>query len=130
MPVTTTECVPLPTKIRRYRPAVAVPDGMEDWKQGHISLGYDRQFGRHAVDAAVNLHISAYNGDGIFSYQYHYLNYNGRVNYSYDDRYVAEFGFSYFGNDAFCSRQPLVVLSFDLRSVGSLQLSLSSGIRK
>ena len=28
-------------------------DGMEDWKQGHISLGYDRQFGRHAVDAAV-----------------------------------------------------------------------------
>ena len=76
-------------------------DGMEDWKQGHISLGYDRQFGRHAVDAAVNLHISAYNGDGIFSYQYHYLNYNGRVNYSYDDRYVAEFGFSYFGNDAF-----------------------------
>lgn len=76
-------------------------DGMEDWKQGHISLGYDRQFGRHAVDAAVNLHFSAYNGDGIFSYQYHYLNYNGRVNYSYDDRYVAEFGFSYFGNDAF-----------------------------
>lgn len=78
-------------------------DGMEDWKQGQISLGYDRQFGKHALSAAANLHISAYNGDGFFSYQYHYLNYNGRVNYSYDDRYVAEFGYSYFGNDAFAA---------------------------
>jgi hypothetical protein len=32
---------------------------------------------------------------------YRYLNYNGRINYSYDDRYVAEFGFSYFGSDAY-----------------------------
>ena len=76
-------------------------DGMEDWKQGKIALGYDRLFGRHALTAAANFHISAYNGDGYFSYKYHYLNLNGRVNYSYDDRYVAEFGFSYFGNDAF-----------------------------
>ena len=72
-------------------------DGMEDWKQGQISLGYNRAFGRHALDGAVNFHISAYNGDGYFSY----TNLNGRINYSYDDRYVAEFGFSYFGNDAY-----------------------------
>lgn len=76
-------------------------DGMEDWKQGQISLGYNRAFGRHALDGAVNFHISAYNGDGYFSYKYHYANLNGRINYSYDDRYVAEFGFSYFGNDAY-----------------------------
>ena len=76
-------------------------DGMEDWKQGQISLGYNRTFGRHALDGAVNFHISGYNGDGYFSYKYHYANLNGRINYSYDDRYVAEFGFSYFGNDAY-----------------------------
>ncbi len=76
-------------------------DGMEDWKQGKIVLGYDNTFGRHALSAAANFHISAYNGDGYFSYKYHYLNLNGRVNYSYADRYIAEFGFSYFGNDAF-----------------------------
>ena len=74
---------------------------MEDWKQGQISLGYNRTFGRHALDGAVNFHISGYNGDGYFSYKYHYANLNGRINYSYDDRYVAEFGFSYFGNDAY-----------------------------
>ncbi len=76
-------------------------DGMEDWKQGMVTLGYDREFGRHALSAAVNFHASAYNGDGFFSYKYHYVNYNGRVNYAYDNRYVAEFGFSVFGNDAF-----------------------------
>lgn len=76
-------------------------DGMEDWKQGRITLGYSRDFGRHALDGAVDFHISAYNGDGYFSYKYHYANLNGRINYSYDDRYVAEFGFSYFGNDAY-----------------------------
>lgn len=76
-------------------------DGMEDWKQGQISLGYDRWFGRHALEGAVNFHLSGYKGDGYFSYKYHYANLNGRINYSYDDRYTAEFGFSYFGNDAF-----------------------------
>ncbi len=76
-------------------------DGMEDWKQGRITLGYSGQFGRHALDGAVNFHLSAYNGDGYFSYKYRYANLNGRINYSYDDRYVAEFGFSYFGNDAY-----------------------------
>ncbi|WP_418993004.1 SusC/RagA family TonB-linked outer membrane protein [Alistipes sp.] len=76
-------------------------DGMEDWKQGRITLGYDRTLGRHALTGAVDFHLSAYNGDGYFSYKYRYANLNGRFNYAYDDRYVAEFGFSYFGNDAF-----------------------------
>lgn len=76
-------------------------DGMEDWKQGRITAGYDGTFGLHALSAAVNLHLSAYNGDGYFSYKYRYVNLNGRFNYSYADRYVAEFGFSYFGNDSY-----------------------------
>jgi TonB-linked SusC/RagA family outer membrane protein len=75
--------------------------GMENWKQYVISAGYDRQWGKHALSSAVGLHVSDYQGDGRFSYQYHYLNYNGRANYVYDNRYVAEAGFSYFGSDSY-----------------------------
>lgn len=75
--------------------------GMEDWKQGTITLGYDQNFGKHAIISAVNFHSSAYNGDGYFSYKYHYVNYNGKLNYSYDNRFIGEVSFSYFGNDAF-----------------------------
>ena len=76
-------------------------NGMEEWKQGTFTLGYGNSFGVHQINSALNFHISAYNGEGLFGYQYHYLNYNGRVNYAYDRRYVAEFGFSYFGSDAY-----------------------------
>ncbi len=75
--------------------------GQEDWRQGIITLGYERQFGVHSITSAVNFHQSDYKGDGFFGYKYHYQNYSGRLNYSYDSRYVAEFGFSYFGNDAY-----------------------------
>ncbi len=75
--------------------------GMEDWKQGAITLGYDRIFGKHAISSAMNLHSSAYNGDGYFSYKYHYVNYSGKLNYSYDSRYIGEVSFSYFGNDSY-----------------------------
>ena len=75
--------------------------GMESWKQYLVSLGYEQQWGKHALLSAVGLHASDYQGDGRFNYKYHYLNYNGRVNYVYDDRYVGEFGFSYFGFDAY-----------------------------
>lgn len=116
-------------------------DGMEDWKQGQISLGYNHAFGRHALDAAVNFHISGYNGDGYFSYKYHYANLNGRFNYCYDDRYVAELGFSYFGNDAYAKGNqwafyPSVSAAWvlsneaflkDSRAVNLLKLRLSYG---
>jgi TonB-linked SusC/RagA family outer membrane protein len=75
--------------------------GMEDWKQAIATLGYARTFGKHAVNSAVNFHLSDYKGDGRFGYKYHYLNYNGRANYMYDNRYVAELGFSYFGTDSY-----------------------------
>ena len=75
--------------------------GMENWKQYLMSIGYSRQQGKHAVNSEFGLHISDYQGDGRFSYKYHYLNYNGRANYVYDNRYVAEFGFSYFGSDSY-----------------------------
>ena len=75
--------------------------GMDSWKQYLLAAGYDRQWGKHALHSAVNFHASDYQGDGLFNYKYHYLNYFGRVNYVYDDRYVGEFGFSYFGSDAY-----------------------------
>ncbi len=75
--------------------------GMQDWKQGRLTIGYDRAFGKHNLSAAVNYHISAYKGDGYFSYKYNYLNLNGIVDYNYDNRYVAQLAFSYFGNDSF-----------------------------
>ena len=75
--------------------------GMEAWKQYLVLLGYEQQWGKHALLSATGLHASAYQGDGRFRYKSHYLNYNGRLNYSYDNRYVGEFGFSYFGSDAY-----------------------------
>ncbi len=76
-------------------------NGMEDWKQGLITLGYDNQFGKHSVSAAANYYISAFKGDGYFSYKYNTMNVNAYANYNYDNRYVAEVAFSYYGNDAY-----------------------------
>lgn len=75
--------------------------GMQDWKQGKITAGYDHTFGRHAISSALNFNVSAYKGDGYFSYMYNTVNLNGFVNYSLADKLVAELAFSYFGNDAY-----------------------------
>ncbi len=75
----------------------------ERWMQGNITLGYNNKFGDHAVDAAINGHISDFSGRGtaFYEWKYRYANLNGRVNYSYADRYIAELAFSYFGSDAY-----------------------------
>ena len=78
-------------------------NGMEEWKQGMFTIGYGNSFREHVINSAVNLHISAYNGEGLFGYRYHYLNYSGKINYAYDSRYIAEFGVSYFGSDAYAT---------------------------
>ena len=75
--------------------------GMQDWKQGRITLGYDQDFGVHHLSARVNGGLSAYKGDGYFSYKYNTLNVSGLVHYDYDHRYVVEAAFSEFGNDAY-----------------------------
>jgi len=79
------------------------PVTQEDWKQISLKLGYDRRFGDSRFISAVNFQQSDFRGEGLFGYQYHYQNYSGRANYSYKNRYVGEFGFSYFGTDAFAS---------------------------
>lgn len=79
--------------------------GMQDWKQGRLTVGYDRNFDKHSVSAAVNYNISAYKGNDFYTYKVNYLNLNSIVDYSYDNRYVAQLAFSYFGNDAFAPGQ-------------------------
>lgn len=75
--------------------------GMQDWKQGRLTAGYDNSFGDHNLSARLNYGISAYKGDGYFSFKYNTLNLNGLVHYDYAHRYIAEVGFSEYGNDAF-----------------------------
>jgi len=77
------------------------PLRQEDWKQLTATIGYDHKFGDHQLISAINYHLSNYRGDGFTGFAYHYENISGRANYSYKSRYVAEFGFSYFGTDAF-----------------------------
>jgi TonB-linked SusC/RagA family outer membrane protein len=84
------------------------PTDQYDWKQATITAGYDRNFGLHAVSAAVNYYASNYIldygtnysgnnfGNNIF---YHYENVGGRLHYTYDNRYIAEFGFAASGSD-------------------------------
>lgn len=76
---------------------------MDQWMQGNITIGYGTSFDKHELNSAVNLHMSDYKGYGsqFFTFKTHFLNYNGKINYAYDKRYVGEFGFSYFGSDGF-----------------------------
>lgn len=80
--------------------------GKERWMQGNVTLGYGNTFGRNAIDAALNAHISDYTGMGsaFYNWKYHFINYSGKVNYAYDNRYVAEVAFSYFGSDAYAPK--------------------------
>ena len=75
--------------------------GMQDWKQGRFTAGYKNSFGDHHVDATLNFGVSAYKGDGYFSYKYNTANLSGLVHYDYAHRYIVEAAFSEFGNDAY-----------------------------
>lgn len=75
--------------------------GMQDWKQGRITAGYDQSFGKNHISVRLNGGLSAYKGDGYFSYKYNTLNVNGYVRYDYGHRYIVEAAFSEFGNDAY-----------------------------
>lgn len=79
--------------------------GKELWMQGNLTLGYSNRFGDHALNAALNAHVSDYSGnaDYFYDWKFRYANFSGRINYSYDDRYVAELGFSYYGTDAYAA---------------------------
>lgn len=73
----------------------------QDLKQAMVTLGYNRQIGDHQINSAVNYHQYDFTGDGFFATYYHYQNISGRANYAFKNKYVGEFGFSYFGSDAY-----------------------------
>ena len=77
--------------------------GKERWMQGNVILGWNSEFGRSKVDAALGAHLSDYNGNGstFYDWKYRYINYTARAAYSYDGRYDAALGLSYFGSDAY-----------------------------
>lgn len=77
--------------------------GKERWMQGNVTLGWADSFDGHAFDSALSAHISDFNGAGsqFYNWKYHYVNFSGRLNYGYDNRYIAGLGFSYFGSDAY-----------------------------
>lgn len=77
--------------------------GKERWMQGNVTAGYDGVFGKNAVNANLTAYISDYNGSGsnFYDWKYRYVNFSGRLAYTYDNRYNAGLGFSYFGSDAY-----------------------------
>lgn len=86
------------------------PTSQNDWKQSHITAGYDRTFGRHAFSGGLDYFASNFiedwngsnNGSGNNTgnnIYHHYQNLGGRFNYTYNQRYVAEVGFGYSGSD-------------------------------
>lgn len=77
------------------------PITQEDWKQTAVTLGYDHGTGAGVFKSALGFQQSDYRGEGLFGYQYHYQNFNGRANYTFKNRYVGEVAFSYFGTDAY-----------------------------
>jgi len=83
------------------RAQAQTPAGQEELQQARLTIGYDRTFGASRISSAIDYYGSDYLGDGLIFYATNYQNLSGRVNYSYKDKYVGEFGFSYFGSDAY-----------------------------
>ncbi len=64
----------------------------------HGFVNYDRVFGEHHVDAMLMGGYEEYNVSST-DLPYKDIVSGGRLTYSYDKRYVAEFSFAYSGND-------------------------------
>lgn len=64
----------------------------------HGFVDYDRVFGEHHVDAMLMGGYEEYNVSST-DLPYKDIVSGGRLTYSYDKRYVAEFSFAYSGND-------------------------------
>lgn len=73
----------------------------QDWRQFLATVGYDANFGKGELNSAINYQQSMFNGEGLFGFKVNYQNISGRVNYGYNKKYIAEFGFSYYGSDAY-----------------------------
>jgi TonB-linked SusC/RagA family outer membrane protein len=80
------------------------PYGQLTWRQSNIVAGYDRTFGKHAVNGAVNYYASEMIPDANEDptrITYHFQTIGGRANYTYDNKYIAEIGWGYSGSDSY-----------------------------
>ena len=92
-----------------FYPSAQSATGQDDWKQGKFVLGYDKQFGNHHLTSAVEyLASTELIASAIYNYKNDFLNTCGNTNYSYKNKYIADFAFSYFGSDNFASSQRYV----------------------
>lgn len=75
------------------------------WNQLRFQLGYDKTFGQHSITAAAayeqyHKYVDAsLNGNAGVQTHFAHQAINGRINYSFAGRYVAEAGLSWCGSD-------------------------------
>lgn len=75
------------------------------WNQFKTLLGYDKAYGRSAISAVLGYEqytrtVDAnMNGNAGTQTKYAHQAFNGKANWSYDNKYVVELGFSYCGSD-------------------------------
>ncbi|WP_419699269.1 SusC/RagA family TonB-linked outer membrane protein [Mucilaginibacter sp. NFX135] len=86
------------------------PVNQYDWKQGTLTAGYDRTFGKHRISAAVEYLASNFmtdystnnpglnTGNNIF---YHYENLGSAVHYAYNAKYLLDINVGYSGSDSY-----------------------------
>ncbi len=76
-----------------------------NWTQFTQGIGYSQDWGKNSVKAEVAYLHHTYkvdatqNGAAGIHINYAHQNVGGRINYGFDKRYVAEFGFSYSASD-------------------------------
>ena len=75
-----------------------------------FNLNYSRKFGKNDIDALLLYNQQAYDDGSIQDYRKQ--GFAGRLSYTYDSRYVAEFNFGYNGSENFDQRSSFRFLSF------------------
>jgi TonB-linked SusC/RagA family outer membrane protein len=77
-------------------------EGNDHWNRNSIQLGfnYDRSFGLHTFTGMVQVNRSNYTHDGQF-YPVVKEGLRGAITYDYNQKYVADFSFSYAGSGDF-----------------------------
>lgn len=107
--------------------------GKERWMQGNVILGWNGKMDENAFDAQLSAHISDFNGTGsqFYNWKYRYINYAGRLAWTYDDRIDAALGFSLFGSDAYAPGHRYILyptVSLGWKLTDDVKLRASAGL--
>lgn len=107
--------------------------GKERWMQGNVILGWNGTLDENGFDAQLSAHISDFNGTGsqFYNWKYRYINYAGRLAWTYDDRIDAALGFSLFGSDAYAPGHRYVfypTVSLGWKLTDDVKLRASAGL--